>query len=229
MKNKKNIIVGILIVLTLTLMTCVGCDIQKKETSENNNLSDNNQVNDNNLSDNNDVETKKENCGNNCYKNISQNALDNAKANFKKNHVKIDIFLSDGFKNIPVEFNTAVIAGMGTHTILNILNHPSAPEKLMLASNNDYYLLRKTLNEIGYKIVSEDIILENNHYYVILLCIKAYQKLSKKELLYGISNNETYYNYLLNKRKKILLKVPLLKKIKLIKECYELKSLIEKK
>ncbi len=160
---------------------------------------------------------------------ISQNALDNAKANFKKNHVKIDIFLSDGFKNIPVEFNTAVIAGMGTHTILNILNHPSAPEKLILASNNDYYLLRKTLNEIGYKIVSEDVVLENNHYYVILLCIKAYQKLSRKELLYGISNNETYYNYLLNERKKILPKVPLSKKIKLMKECYELKGLIEKK
>ena len=99
---------------------------------------------------------------------ISSSALNYAKENFKKYHVKIETFVSDGFNNIPenVKFNTAVIAGMGTHTILNILNHPLSPNKLIIASNNDYYLLRKKLNEMGYKIVSEDVILEHEHYYV---------------------------------------------------------------
>ena len=160
---------------------------------------------------------------------ISSKALEIAQNNFKKNHVKIKTFLSDGFKNIPVKFNTAIIAGMGTHTILDILNHPLAPEKLIIASNNNYYLLRKKLNEMGYKIVSEEAVLENNHFYIILLCIKSFQKLNRQELLYGISNNEEYYRYLLNERKKILKKVPWLKKIVLIKECWEIKGLIEKK
>ena len=160
---------------------------------------------------------------------ISKKALETAQNNFRKYHVQIKSFLSDGFKDIPVSFNTAVIAGMCTHTILNILKDPHTPEKLIIASNNNYYLLRKNLNKMGYKIVTEEAVLENNHYYIILLCIRANQKLKKKELLYGISNNEEYYKYLIEERKKIISQVPLLKKIKLVKECLELKGLIEKK
>ena len=96
MKNKKNIIMGILVVLALTLITCTGCDIIKKEASENNNLSDNNQVNDNK-----DADIEKENCGNNCYKNISQNALD-AIEWFYDNNKLLDILFELGDFN---EFN----------------------------------------------------------------------------------------------------------------------------
>lgn len=160
---------------------------------------------------------------------ISANALEYAKANFKKNHVHIKTFLSDGFKDIPVFFDTAIIAGMGTNTILNILNDVKAPRKVIIASNNNYYLLRKSLNERGYKIVTEEAIRENNHYYVILLCIKEYQRLTEKELLYGISNNDDYYQYQIDVRKKIIPQVPFFKKWQLLKECRDLKRLIERK
>lgn len=160
---------------------------------------------------------------------ISINALNSAINNFKKYKLDIKAYVSDGFENIPNSFNTAVIAGMGTSTILKIISHKKTPKKLILASNNDLYKLRKSLNKMGYKIVDEKAILENNHYYIIMLCIKKKQKLNNIELKFGISNNENYYQYLLNKNKELIKKVPFKKKIKLIYECLILKKIIEKK
>ena len=171
---------------------------------------------------------------NNCCREIyasdvSLNALNAAIKNFKKYNLNIESYVSDGFENIPVEINTAVIAGMGTSTILKIISHKKTPNKLILASNNDLYKLRKNLNKMGYKIVDEKAVLENNHYYIIMLCKKMKQKLSNSELKFGISNDENYYQYLLDKNKELIKRVPLKKKIKLIFECLILKRLIEKK
>lgn len=160
---------------------------------------------------------------------ISENALNYAKNNFKKYNLDIKNYVSDGFENIPVSFDTAVIAGMGTSTILKIISHEKTPNKLVLASNNEYYRLRKTLNKMGYKIVDEKAIYENNHYYIILLCIKSKQKLSWKELKFGISNDDEYYTYLLNKNIELIKKVPFKKKIKLYYENLALKRIIGRK
>ncbi len=160
---------------------------------------------------------------------ISENALNSAKKNFKKYNLNIKTYVSNGFKDIPVSFDTAVIAGMGTSTILKIIESEKTPNKLILASNNDYYKLRKKINEKGYKIVDEQAVFENNHYYIILLCIKQKQRLTEKELKYGISNDEKYYKYLFDKNRELIKKVPLKKKIKLLYECLVLKGLIEKK
>jgi len=168
-------------------------------------------------------------CKNVYASDISENALNHARQNFKKYNVEIENFVSDGFENIPVEFDTAVIAGMGTSTILEILKHEKTPNKLVLASNNHHYFLRKKINEIGYKIVDEQVVLENNHYYVILLCIKTKQKLRKSELKFGISNNDDYYTYLLNKNIELLKKVPLKKKLKVLYDCLILKNIIGRK
>lgn len=160
---------------------------------------------------------------------ISENALNYARNNFKKYQVDIQNFVSNGFESIPVEFDTAVIAGMGTSTILNILKSPKTPKKLVISSNNEHYRLRKSLNKMGYKIVDEQAIWENNHFYIILLCIKNKQKLREKYLKFGISNNDEYYTYLLNKNKELIKKVPFKKKIKLYWECWILKRIIERK
>ena len=160
---------------------------------------------------------------------ISNNALNQAKTNFEKYHLNIKSFISDGFNNINEEFNTAVIAGMGTSTILNILNNKKTPNKLIISSNNEHFKLRKNLNKLGYKLINEKIIYEKNHYYVIMLYLKGKQSLSKKELLFGISNNKEYFNYLLNKNRELLNKVPLKKKLTILYENHLLKGLIEKK
>lgn len=159
---------------------------------------------------------------------ISKNALKMAEQNFKKYNVKIKSYVSDGFKDIPEYFDTPIIAGMGTRTILDILSLKKF-NKIIISSNNELYLLRKSLNKMGYSIKEEKVILEKNHYYVIMLVIKGKQKLNKKSLLYGISNNKEYFKYLYNKNKDLIKKVPFLKRIKLIKENKMLKGLIEKK
>ncbi len=160
---------------------------------------------------------------------ISQNALKVAEANIKKANLDIKCFVSDGFNNIPVNFNTAIIAGVGTQTILDIINNDKCPPKLILASNNEHYLLRSSLNKMGFKIVDEQAVLEKGHYYIILLCIKGKQKLNKKELKFGISNNDEYYEYLINKNKELINIVPFKKRWQLKRECRILKGLIEKK
>lgn len=160
---------------------------------------------------------------------ISENALNVARKNFKKHNLDIKTFVSDGFENIPVEFDTAVIAGMGTSTILKILDNEKIPKKLVLGSQNELYKLRKNMYEKGYKLVDEQAILEHGHYYIILLYIKAKQKLNRTELKFGISNNDNYYNYLIEKNNEIIKKVPFKKRIILYYDNLILKRLIRRK
>lgn len=160
---------------------------------------------------------------------ISEKALNVARKNFKKNNLDIKTYVSDGFENIPVYFNTAVIAGMGTNKILKILDSEKRPDRLVLGSQNDLYLLRSSMYKMGYKLVDEQAILENGHYYIILLYAKKVQKLLKRELKYGISNNDDYYAYLIKKNKEILKKVPLKKKIELLYDNLILTWLIRRK
>ena len=160
---------------------------------------------------------------------ISENALKSAQNNFKKHNVQIKTFVSDGFSNIPVFFDTAVIAGMGTNSILKIIDSEKTPRKLVLSSNNELFRLRKSLNKLGFKIIDERAILENNHYYSVMLVLKGRQRLNRKELLFGISNDDEYYQYLYDKNKELIPKVPFKKKIKLQYECILLKGLIERK
>lgn len=147
---------------------------------------------------------------------LRESALNVARKNFVKHNMKIETFLSDGFNNIPVKFNTAIIAGMGTNTILNILNHKNKPRKLVLGGQNDLPRLRKEVHEMGYKLVDEQAVWENGHYYIILLfvrqdCVEIQQQLTKWEIKFGISNNDNYYAYLIKKNKEIMKKVPLKK------------------
>ena len=160
---------------------------------------------------------------------IKESALNVAKNNFKKHNLEIKNFVSDGFNDIPVQFDTAVIAGMGTSTILKILNHEKRPNKLILGSQSELYRLRKNLYEMGYKLVDEQAILERGHYYIVLLYIKAKQKLNRNELKFGISNNDDYYEYLIRKNSEIIKKVPFKKRIILYYDNFILKRLIRRK
>ncbi len=134
---------------------------------------------------------------------IHQNALENAKKNIQKEHLtkKIPTVLSDGLKNIVDEdIDTLVISGMGTSTILHILEDVDSKKikKLILQSNNDLYLLRTSLEKKGYYLCKEKVIYEKGHYYVVEIFTQNCSILTKREKyfgLYDVSNKE-YYNYL---------------------------------
>lgn len=165
-------------------------------------------------------------CKNVIASDISSNALDFAKNNIKKYQVDIKTYLSDGLNNIKDFYDTIVIAGMGTHSIIKILNDKELPPKIILASNNDYPLLRKFMNSIGYYLEKELVVLEKDKYYIVMLYIIKEKKLKKTEILFGKNNNIEYYQYLYDKNLSILKRTSLAKKIQLYYENIILKKLI---
>lgn len=136
---------------------------------------------------------------------ISKNVIDNAQNNIIKNGLenKIKVILSDGFKDTTEDYDEAVIAGMGTKTIMNILNHKKIPNSIIISSHNNLKELRVFMLELGYKITKEIVVRENNIYYDIIKYAKGKDNLSKADLLIGKSNNIDYYKYLLKKYKDI--------------------------
>ena len=144
---------------------------------------------------------------------INKNALENAKKNIKRFHLsrKIATKLTDGLKGINVRSDdNIVICGMGTHTILQILETNKLSNTLIISSNNDIELLREKVIDKGYYIDSEIFIIENNIGYVIIKFLKSYKKYTKKDILYGpiLRKNSAYKNYLVNNYKKILKNIP---------------------
>ena len=122
----------------------------------------------------------------------------------------IDLRVSNGLQNIKEkEADTLVLSGMGTHTILEILNNTKLRfNKIITISNNYHDILRDKMNELNYKVDKELIIKENNKYYNLILFTKGVKKYSQKELLLGLNqvDNELYkeyLNHLLNKYKTI--------------------------
>lgn len=136
---------------------------------------------------------------------ISKNALEYAKANLVKYGLenKIKLIVSDGFKNINETFDIAIISGVGTETIKKILDYNNLPNKLIISSHKNVLELRKYMQNIGYKIIEEKIVYENEKYYDLIKYEKGYDNLDEYSLLVGLSNNIEYINYLKEKYKKL--------------------------
>jgi len=149
---------------------------------------------------------------------IAEGALKQAKNNIKKYNLgnKIQTILSNGLDNIDVvNYNTIVISGMGTKTILDILSNSKVEniDKFIIQSNNNLEDLRMAMNKRGYKIKEEIIVLENNKYYTIIEYVHGKEKLSNIIKKIGIYNNDNlqYYDYLYKKNEELLKKIPLYK------------------
>ncbi len=131
----------------------------------------------------------------------------------------IDLRVSNGLQNIKEnEADTLVLSGMGTHTILEILNNTKLKfNKIITISNNYHDILRDKMNELNYKVDKELIIKENNKYYNLILFTKGTKVYSQKELLLGLNqvDNKLYKEYLNH----------LLKKYKTIKESSKDKNI----
>lgn len=142
---------------------------------------------------------------------IHKDALEIAKTNIKRYDLEnvIKTKLTDGLKNVNTTlYDTLVIAGMGTSTIINILSNADNLKpfkKIILQSNNELEKLRIFMNENSYTLKKEKVVLEKNKYYVIMNYEKGKQKLTKEELFLGLYNsqNKEYYQFLSNKYLKI--------------------------
>ena len=135
---------------------------------------------------------------------ISNRVLKSTYNNLKKYNLeeKIKLIQSNGWENIKDTYDLAIIAGMGAHTIIDILKTANLPKTLIIESNNKHDLLRKYLNSINYTLDQEIAVLDNNKYYLIMYYKLGKEKLTDEEILFGKSNNNDYYNYLYNKYSK---------------------------
>lgn len=155
-----------------------------------------------------------QNNGNNCIAtDINDKALNNAILNIKKYKLsrKIKTKLTDGLTDIDVnDSDNIVISGMGTHTILEILNTNKLSNTLIISSNNDIELLRKEVVKLGYYIDSEIFLFDRKKPYIIIKFLKGTRKYNKYDYIFGpiLKNNIEYKNYLSKKYTKILDIIP---------------------
>ena len=139
--------------------------------------------------------------------------IDNIKLN--KLDEKIDARLGDGLKVLSEkdDVDTILISGMGTSTILSILNNDylNRIKKLVIQSNNDHELLRKEVIKLGFKIDKEELIEDNNKTYINIVFIRGEEKYNKDEIKYGpiLLHNKEYLKYQINYVENIYKKIPL--------------------
>lgn len=188
------------------------------------------------------IELVKQNIVLKCYASDNkQSALNNAIKNVKeeKLELKIKTILMDGISNIPDDVNTLIIAGMGTHNILNILKDKQKLKKinkLILQSNNNHYYLRKKIAKLGFYIKGERVVLENNKYYITIMLKKGYKRYSYSDLMFGPilktrNININYYIYLKEDYERLLKLLPKKRLFVIIKTKYLiflLKNIISK-
>lgn len=161
---------------------------------------------------------------------VNENALNNGIKNINKYGKSKEIItsLSNGIEKISKDVNTLIISGMGANTIINILDNPRLNQinKLIIESNNDYELLRKWITSHDFYIDREAAIYDSGKYYINMVFLRGYKKYSKKDLKFGpLLKNKDYFNYLIQKDKNILKRIPKLKIKTRLKYFFEIKSL----
>ncbi len=103
---------------------------------------------------------------------------------------QIEAVLSDGFQHVPNDAQCAVIAGMGCHTILSILeaamDRLPAFSQIVVQSNNDVPLLRQWISAHHFTIQEEAVVEEKGHDYIVIAFDCApHEAYKEEELLLG--------------------------------------------
>ena len=163
---------------------------------------------------------------------IHEGALKNAINNVTKHNLndRISLRLGDGLSIINQdEIDTILIAGMGFYTIKDILSNSVKMinvNKIVIQSNTDVVKLRKFVIKLGYKIVKEKLVKDNDIIYTIIEFNKGEEKYSYEEIYFGpriLENKDDlffeYYSKKLLKYENLLLQLP----------TYEIKSRLHHK
>ncbi len=121
---------------------------------------------------------------------INEGPLRIAKSNVEASNLEslIKIKLGDGLEPIEEETDTVIISGMGGITIANMMCRKDKLKnisKIIISPNNEFYIVRKTLNENGYYVVDEAMVKDRTKYYPIIVFEKGQQKYTEDELLFG--------------------------------------------
>lgn len=117
---------------------------------------------------------------------VNPNALQNGKENIEKYELGKNIIpvLSYGIEKIDeLDVNTAVISGMGSKNIIEILSSPNLDklDKLVLQSNNNHNELRRFLMNKGFAILHEEIVKDGKKTYINIISTRNYDGVSYSE------------------------------------------------
>lgn len=152
---------------------------------------------------------------------INKNAYGIAKFNIEKYNLtdKIKLIQSDGFKQIEMNDKyTAIICGMGTTTILDILEDEKIKmiDTLIVQTNNDIYTIRKKVTHLGFHIANEVVVKERGIFYVIIKFVRdkrhhyTWKQLYIGPILHTSKSQEKqeYIQFLIHTNEQILRKLP---------------------
>ncbi len=170
---------------------------------------------------------------------INSQALDSGIKNIENEGLsdKIDARLGDGLNVLTEKDNidTVIISGMGTNTIMGILNNDYLKNinKLIIQSNNDHTMLRKYVTKLGFFIKSEEYFQDNKKNYINIVFVRGNKKYSKIDLTYGpiLKHNKPYLEFEINNIEKIEGLIPknkILLHLRLKKEKRVLNKLLRK-
>ena len=144
------------------------------------------------------------------------NALKGAIQNIKKYNMedRITLMHNDGLSYIQInKTDTIVISGLGSYTIINILTKANLDNanNIIIQSNNELYILRKSMSKLGYMIEDEKVIFEKGMYYVIIRFLKGKAKYSFMDYYLGPKirkQNNDYVNYMTSVKQDIIKNLP---------------------
>lgn len=170
---------------------------------------------------------------------VNSQALDSGIKNIENEGLsdKIEARLGDGLNVLTDKDNidTVIISGMGTNTIMGILNndHLKNINKLIIQSNNDHTMLRKYVTKLGFFIKSEEYFQDNKKNYINIVFVRGNKKYSKIDLTYGpiLKHNKPYLEFEINNIEKIGGLIPknkILLHLRLKKEKRVLNKLLRK-
>lgn len=122
---------------------------------------------------------------------LSKDALKQGKNNIKKHGLedKIETRLGSGLTvlNQDDDIDTVIISGMGSRTMLSILDSIFIHnmKKLILQSNNDYEVLRSEVIKYGFIIQDEEYLVDKGQEYINIVFVRGDKLYSEKELSIG--------------------------------------------
>jgi tRNA (adenine22-N1)-methyltransferase len=124
---------------------------------------------------------------------ISEKSLEKARHCLHRHGLtgRTEFFVADGLDGIPGRADTVCILGMGGETLSGILLRGQGKLKgatLVLGAHTNLYIVRKTLQAVGYRLTGERVVRSEGRMYVLLRAVPALgneEPYTRRELMLG--------------------------------------------
>ncbi len=144
--------------------------------------------------------------------------LENARRNLDEaGYHDVETVLTDGVSTLEGHYDVTVMAGMGYHTVAQIMTQSKEyfrEGRIIIQVNTDVPMMRRFLNEHGFRITDEKVIREYK-YYEIITAMAGKQQLNDEQIRFGpclLKNRDEafleYCHWQIRKRQSIIERLP---------------------